>query len=304
MTAFDSREKPILRYIKAIPARSLLIGVPVLFLIIFFLLPIGHMVAFSLQTYHPTKLIVPEFTLGNYVAVVTDRYIAGLLLRTITISLATTGVCVVLAFPIAYRMWQAAGTEKMVLSLIVLTPLMISLIVLGYSWVIILAPNNGLVNTILRNLGLPTVKIMFTPFGVVVGLVYSLLVFMVLGLHAALENIDESLIRAARILGAKPVKVFLSVILPLSFPGLVSGSLTVFSISISSFVLPSLLGGRQVPVMATYAYDMANFLNNWPSGSAIAVVLFVLAGSGNLVYSSWIRSVEKRLGILDEDKSR
>ena len=293
----------MLRHSRRVPVRSLLVGVPVLFLVAFFLLPIGHMVAFSFQTFHPTKLVIPEFTLSNYAAILTDPYITRILLRTIAISLATTALCAVLAYPIAYRMRQAAGTEKMLLSLIVLTPLMISLIALGYAWVLILAPNNGLVNTILRNLGLPTAKIMFTPTGIVVGLVYSNLVFMVLSLHAALENIDESLLRAARILGANSVRVLLGVIFPLSLPGLVSGSLTVFSVSASSFVVPLLLGGRQVPVMATYAYDMASFLNNWPSGSAIAVALFILAGATNLVYSSWVHSIEKRLGILHEDQS-
>lgn len=300
MTVLQGAKNRTSRIRRIISSRSILVAIPVVFLLIFFTVPIVQMITLSFQTYHPTKLVVPVFTLQNYLAIVNDSYITNILFRTINVALATTAICAVLAYPIAFRMRQATGLEKMVLTLIVLTPLMISLIVLGYAWVVILAPNTGLLNRTLGAIGLPTAKVMFTPAGIVVGLVYSNLVFMVLSLHASLENIDESLLRGARVLGANAYQVFRGVVLPLSLPGLVSGSLIVFSVSASSFVIPLLIGGRQQPVMATYAWDMASYLLNWPMAATIAAVLVIIAGSTNLGYTSWIYSLEKRLGILDE----
>lgn len=244
--------------------------------------------------------MVTEFTFQNYLSIIIDSYVTDVLFRTIEVAVATTIACAVLAYPIAYRMRLLAGLETMLLSLVLLTPLMISVVVLGYAWVIILSPNTGVLNATLNALGLPSVKLMFTPIGIVIGLVYLNLVFMVLSLHAALENIDETLLRAARVLGANPFKVFCKVIFPLSIPGLVSGSLIVFSISVSSFVMPLLLGGRQQPVLATYIWDMASYVLNWPAASATATILVVIVGAVNLVSLSWLRTVELRLGTGEQ----
>jgi putative spermidine/putrescine transport system permease protein len=276
--------------------RNVIFIVPVVFLILFFVFPIGQMLLYSFYSYHHSKLMIREFTLANWLAVFEDPYLRGVLLRTLRLSFISTVISVALAYPIAYRMRQAAGFEKMLLSLIVLSPLTISLVILGYAFIVILAPNTGLLNNAIKALGGTPLSVMYTELGVLVGLVYPDMMFMVLSLHAVMENIEESTLRAARTLGANPIQIFLRVILPLSVPGLVSGSLIHFTVSTSSFVMPLLLGGRQTPVLSMYAYDMATFVLNWPSASAIAGTLLFITSCVVIIYTSWIFSIEKRLG--------
>lgn len=271
----------------------------VAFLAIFFVAPIAQMAIFGFYKYHPLKLIIREFTLANYASLVADPYVRGILFRTVRLAAIATVVSAALGFVVASRMQQARGLEKMILALVVLSPLMISPIVLAYAWLVILAPNTGLMGFAFRAVGVGAPRVMFTEYGVLLGLVYSYTVFMVLSLHASLENIDRSIIRAAQTLGASPVAVFLRIVLPLSLPGLVSGSLLVFAISTSSFLMPLILGGRQVPVLATYAYDLASFVLNWPAASAIAIGLALLTIATVAAYTLWIHALQKRLGIVE-----
>ena len=271
----------------------------VAFLLIFFVAPIGQMALFGFYKYHPLRLMDRELTLTNYASLVADPYVRGILFRTVRLAAISTVISAVLGFVVASRMQQARGLEKMVLALVVLSPLMISPIVLAYAWLVILAPNTGLMAFAFRTIGLGPPRVMFTEYGVLLGLVYSYTVFMVLSLHASLENIDRSVVRAAQTLGAAPGAVFLRIILPLSLPGLVSGSLLVFAISTSSFLMPLILGGRQVPVLATYAYDLASFVLNWPAASAIAIGLALVTIATVAAYTLWIKALQRRLGILE-----
>jgi len=271
----------------------------VAFLLAFFVAPIGQMALYGFYTYHPFRLMDRDITLTNYLAIVRDPYISGILIRTLRLAAIATLLSAGLGYIVATRMRQARGLEKMVLALIVLSPLMISPIVLAYAWLVILAPNTGLMSSAFKALGLTPPRIMFTEYGVLLGLVYSYMVFMVLSLHAALENIDLSLIRAAQTLGASPRVVFSRIILPLSLPGLVSGSLLVFAVSSSSFLMPLILGGRQIPVLATYAYDLASFVLNWPAASAIAISLALVTLVTVVAYTTWINALQRRLGVLE-----
>ena len=255
------------------------------------------MMIMSFQSFDPIKLVTTEFTLANYRAIFFDPYIRGILLRTLRISIISTLFCAIIGFPVAWRMRQASGKEKMLISLIISTPLMVSLVILAYAFMLIMAPNTGIISSITRSIFGKPFSIMYTEVGVIVGLVYSNCVFMIISLHAALENLDESLLRAAKIHGANSIQVFIRVILPLSLPGLVSGSLLVFSICTSAFMTPYIIGGRQIPVLATYAYDMATLTLNWPSAAAIAAILVLIGFTVVYIYSSWIWRIELRLGV-------
>lgn len=272
---------------------------PTVYLGAFFIVPIVQMLVYSFYRYDPLKIMIPEFTLDNYAGLLLDSHLQSIILRTIGLSFLATLVCIVLAFPVAARMVQARGAEKTILTLIVLSPIMISPIVLAHPWLVILAPKSGLLTKLTTVVGLKVPALMYTPAGVLVGLVYGGVVFMIMSLHAAMENIEPSLQQAANILGARPLQTFVKITLPLSLPGLVSGSLMVFSVSTSSFMMPYLIGGRQVQVLATYAYDMASVLMNWPSASAIAGVLVVIAGAAVLLLNGWAARLERRLGHVD-----
>lgn len=273
--------------------------VPTLYLGLFFVAPILQMLGYSFYKYDPLRIMVPEFTLENYAALFLDAHLQTLIGRTIWLSLLATVVCIILAFPVATRLVLARGTEKTILTLIVLSPIMISPIVLAHPWLVILAPNSGLLTKLVEFIGLKAPTLMYTQTGVLIGLTYGGVVFMIMSLHAAMENIQPSLQQAASVLGATPWQTFRKVTLPLALPGLVSGSLMVFSVSTSSFMMPYLIGGRQVQVLATYAYDMASVLMNWPSASAVAGVLVVIAGMAVLVFNAWATRLERRLGHVD-----
>jgi putative spermidine/putrescine transport system permease protein len=196
-----------------------------------------------------------------------------------------TAWCLVLGFPMAYGLSRLRGTPRALLYFVVLLPLLTSAVVRTFGWMIVLS-NNGFINRTLMDLGLTEdpIRFMYGMTGVVVALVQVLLPFMILALDAALLNIDPRLYEAARNLGAGRLRVFLQVTLPLSVPGILSGSVLVFTLAVSAFVTPSLIGGPRVPVMATLIYQQGMSLLNWPFGGAIAfvmlatvVVLFLIA---------------------------
>ena len=278
------------------PVRWALLLLLIAFLSVFFVGPMLQMLVYSFYKYSAIKLMVPEWTVSNYVVIVRDSYVLNVFLRTLRLAALATVVSAVLGYVIAFRMRQASGWEQMFLALVVLSPLMMSPIVLAYAWMVILAPHTGLLNSAFTALHMPAPRIMYTETGILVGLVYEYLVFMVLSLHAALENVDPSVIRAAQVLGANPRRVLVRVLLPLTMPGLVSGSLLVFAISSSSFLMPLILGGRQTPVVATYAYDLASFQINWPGASAVAMTLATVTLAAVGLYVPGMRLLERRLG--------
>lgn len=282
---------------------ALLLYIPAAFLIFFFVLPLVQMLVYSFYRYDPVAIIGHEPTLSNYAAILTQPYAQGIVVRTILLSLATTVLSIVLALPIAIQMGRARGLGKLLIAVIVLTPIIVSPIVLAFPWLILLAPNSGLLTKAFVALGLAPPKVMFTSFGVLIGLWYSGFSFMVLSIHTSLENVEPSLIQAAAVHGARPDQIFRRITIPLILPGIASGSLLVFSVSASSFVMPHMLGGNQVPVLATYAYTMATALLNWPSASALAATLLAVTLASMLVYNRWIERLERKLGHVAEDNA-
>ena len=197
-----------------------------------------------------------------------------MLWRSLVIAAAVTVLCIVLAFPLAYWLSRLRGVARAILYLAVLIPLLTSAVVRTFGWMILLA-NNGFLNKSLIALGVTDtpIRMMYNEIGIIIALAEVLLPFMVLALDAALLNIDKQLYDAARNLGAGAVRIFWQVTLPLSMPGVVSGSVLVFSLAISAYVTPALIGGPRVPVMSTTIYQQGIALLNWPAGAAIAFIL-------------------------------
>ena len=191
------------------------------------------------------------------------------------LGLITTVICALLGYPLAYWLararprWQAVGLFLLIM------PLMVSAVIRIFGWIVILG-RKGLVNEALASVGLEPVRLLYTDTGVVIGLVNVFLPFMALPLMAAIERIPPNLEEAARNLGANWYQMFCRTIMPLSLPGLISGSLLVYSISISAFVTPALMGNSRERMAAQQIYDEVLVSFNWPSASSLALTLVLV----------------------------
>jgi putative spermidine/putrescine transport system permease protein len=214
-------------------------------------------------------------TLGNYLAFAVDPYNRAIVLRTLGIGVSTTLLTLVLGYPIARAISRGSAFTRWFLSAAVFFPLLTSSVIRSFGWLVLLA-NNGLLNDTLHFLGLPRVQLIFNAAGVTIALAQVLLPFMVLSLANALANIDPAIEDAAATLGSTPLRRFLKVTLPMLAPGILAGSLLVFAIAISSFVTPALIGGPRTEVMATMIYTSATQVGNIGGASAASLILLAV----------------------------
>ncbi|MDP2699778.1 ABC transporter permease [Thalassospira sp.] len=270
----------------------LLSGPALLLFLVFLLIPLVMTFLLSFNSFSFYGGIEESYGLGNYIEILSDSYFYEIFLRTFLIALGTTILCVLLGVPEAYILLRMRPFARSLMLLVVLGPLLISVVVRTLGWSILLG-NKGVINEFLIRLDLISspVKMLYTSGGIVVALVHVMIPFMIIAVWAALQRRDASAEQAAESLGASPVKVFTRIVLPQAMPGILSGSLIVFSLSASAFATPAILGGRRIKVISTTVYD--EFLNtlNWPLGAAIAVLLLV---SVLVIMLSWNRLVEKR----------
>jgi putative spermidine/putrescine transport system permease protein len=245
-----------------------------LYLVILLVIPIAQIAAFSVLTYSPTRIVARELTAGNYTRLL-DPYFVQLFLRTMRLALITTVICAVLGYPVAYVLARARPSVMAVGLFLLVVPLMVSTVIRTFGWTVILG-RNGLVNQTLLLLGLDPIRIMYTETAVIIGLVNVFIPFMVLPLMAAIERIPPSLEEAATNLGASWVQMFARVILPMSYPGLVSGALLVYTVSLSAFVTPVLMGGARVRVVGSQIFDEVLVSFNWPGASSLALVVIAV----------------------------
>lgn len=214
------------------------------------------------------------WTLQNYLQLTDGLYIHAILL-TFKLTLFTTVVVVLLSYPVAMflvRIQNANARRFIVLAL--LLPMLMNLLLQSYGWLVLLAPD-GLLNRALQGLGVTDrpVMFLFNQQGVLLGLIQTSLPLAVFPIASALRNIPASFEEAASMLGANRMYCILQVVLPLSLPGVIAGSLLVFAYNASAFVIPFLLGGRRVSMLGVLIRDQVGPLLNWPLGSATSVLL-------------------------------
>jgi putative spermidine/putrescine transport system permease protein len=224
-------------------------------------------------------------TLANYAKLFGDTYYLGILLKTFLISLGVTLLTALAAYPLAHLMWRASPGRRGVLTVVVLSPLLVSIVVSSFGWIVILG-NGGLINQALMGLGLTAapVKIMFTDAAIVIGLTHILLPFMTLSILSAMDRIDPVLMEAAATLGAAPWAAIRHIALPLSLPGIAAGTTIVFSLAVSAYVTPAVLGGSGANFITTLIHQQFVALFNWPFGASIAMLLLVVALGVVFVY--------------------
>ena len=264
-----------------------------LFLLVFLIVPFANVAIFSVHAYSPTKIVLPELTFDNYRKLF-DLYYLRLFGRTLRLGLVTTVVCALLGYPLAYFLARARGKVLTIGLFLLIMPLMVSTVIRIFGWIVILG-RKGLVNQALMALGLEPVKLLYTETAVVIGLVNIFMPFMVLPLMASIERISPNLEAAAQNLGANWIQTFRRVILPLSLPGLISGCLLVYSISISAFVTPALIGNSRERMAAQQIYDEVLVSFNWPVASSLALTLVLLT----LVLVFWALFASRRVSRLE-----
>ena len=254
-----------------------LLAPSLLLLLVAFLVPVGMMVPMSFRPYVPLVGITRGFTAGHYVKLVTDLYYLEIIGRTLALGFTVTLLTLVIGYPVAFFLARSRSRWRSWLTILVVFPLLLNLVVRTFGWIALLA-QNGLVNQALRALGLvdAPVKLLFNFAGLLIGMTHIFLPFMVLVLIGAIQNIPRDVEDAARVLGASWGATFVRVTLPLSAPGILSGSILVFVLAISALVTPRLLGGPTYRVMSTLIYDEFLERLNWPAGSAQALLLTVM----------------------------
>jgi putrescine transport system permease protein len=266
--------------------RAVLIGLPFLWLGLFFLLPLAIVVEISLAhgrigipPYMPlwsrgADGIELDATLANYLRLWHVGLYARAYLGSLGNAALATLFCLVLGYPIAYAVARASGVRRQIFLFLVVLPFWTSFLIRVYAWIAILEPT-GLLNRLLLALGLvgSPLPLLDNGFSVELGLVYSYLPFMILPIWGSLTALDDSLGEAAADLGARPLRAFLEVTLPLSLPGVAAGALLVFIPAIGEFVIPDLLGGPNTLMIGKVLWDEFFENHDWPAAAAVATVL-------------------------------
>lgn len=276
--------------------RAAFIGVPFLWLAIFFLLPFLLVLRISFAQMDGAS-ITPLLTLSDdvltlrvhlasFVQLLTDDLYAATCLVSVKYALITASLCLVIAYPFAYFMARSERRWQPALLMGVMLPFWTSFLLRVYAWKSLLEPN-GWVGEPIHALGLDRAlfwlglipspeQLMYSPFSLVLGMVYTYLPFMMLPLYATLSKMDTRLIEAAQDLGATPWQAFWRITVPLSKSGIVAGFMLVFIPCVGEYVIPELLGGPETLMIGRVLWDEFFSNNDWPMASAVAVVMILV----------------------------
>ena len=273
-----------------ITGRTLVIGTPYLWLVLFFLVPFIIVLKISVSDirlgmppYEPLlhwvehQVVTLKVNLGNYAFLFEDPLYRNAYLNSIWMAATSTFFCLLIGYPMAYGIARTSPSWRNLLLMMVMLPFWTSFLLRVYAWIGILK-NNGLINNTLMALGIvdDPIVMLQTDFAVYMGIVYSYLPFMVLPLYANLEKMDLTLLEAAADLGCRPMKAFVTITLPLSIPGIVAGSMLVFIPAVGEFVIPALLGGPDSLMIGRVLWEEFFHNRDWPVASAVAIAMLVL----------------------------
>jgi putrescine transport system permease protein len=270
--------------------RLIVLLVPYLWMTVFFLLPFFILLRISFSESiiaRPPYSDVFEWlgglsfkikgTLSNYYFLFSDDLYFSAYVNSIEIAAISTLACLVIGYPMALGISRASAKSRNILLMLVILPFWTSFLIRVYAWIGLLK-NEGVINQFLVWSGLvdTPLHLLHSQFAVYLGITYSYLPFMVLPLYTTLEKMDGALLEAAADLGAKPLRTFLSVTLPLSFPGIVAGSMLVFIPSIGEFVIPDLLGGANTLMIGKVLWNEFFLNRDWPLASSVAVIMLII----------------------------
>ena len=240
-----------------------------LFFFVFFLAPLAILLFVSLHTDESMK----AFGFTQYAKFLFDPFSLRVLGHTLWIGVEVTALCLLLGLPMAWAYVRAPGWAQAVLILVILLPLLTSVVVRTFSWIVILG-RQGIINSSLSALGVidAPLRLLYTEGGMVVALAQVQMPLMVLPLITALSRMDPNLIDASTALGAGQWRTFRRIVLPLTLPGIIAGCLLTYAAAITAFITQTLVGGGQMLFMPMYLYQQSSTLNNWPFAAAISII--------------------------------
>lgn len=259
-------------------ARGLaLLAPPVVWMLVFYLIPLLILLVYAFWSVDYLT-VVREFTLDNFKTVATNRLYPTVILRTIVIAAIVTLIDIALAFPIAYFLARKVTRHRELLLMLVIFPLWSSYLVRAFAWRTILG-TNGILNTFLQWAHItdqPLTFLLFSKEAMVLTFSQVWLPFMILPLYTVLDQLPKSLLEAAADLGGNGWQTFRRIILPLALPGVVAGSLAVFSLTMGDYITPTLIGGPGDQLIGKIIADNFGTANNWPLGAALVFPLLIV----------------------------
>ena len=270
-----------------ISGKALVIAAPAIWLTVFFLVPLAVVFGISLtikQFGRPpyTPLLTNEegtvqltLHLNNYLRLFTDQLYVAAYLNSAKIAFVSTVITLLIGYPMAYVIGRAPDQWRNILLMLVILPFWTSFLLRVYALSGFMR-GNGVINQFLAVFGIEPLVMMQTDFAVYVDIIYTYLPFMILPLYTNLVKLDGTLLEASADLGARPVRTFLSITLPLSMPGILAGSMLVFIPAIGEFVIPALLGGPGTLMIGRVLWDEFFANTNWPRAAAVAIAMLVV----------------------------
>jgi spermidine/putrescine transport system permease protein len=258
-------------------------------LLLFVIVPTLMLVVISFCERDSLGRIVYTFNFDNYIRAFDWKWLR-ILGISVWYAFLTTVICLVLGYPVAYFIGRSNERVRGLLIMLVMIPFWTSFLIRTYAWISILA-QDGLLNALLMTIKITSEPIgfMYTPFAVVLGLVYNFLPFMILPIYTSVEKLDGSLIEAAYDLGARPARVFAQVVLPLTQPGIAAGILLVFVPAIAMFAITTLMGGGTNPTIGEVIQNQFTKARNQPFGAALGVLLLAI-----FIFSLWLSTKFRR----------
>jgi putrescine transport system permease protein len=282
----------------------LVVAVPFVWLLLFFVVPfiIVLKISFSdmalaIPPYKPLLEWMGKHTLAiklnfdNYAFLFTDSLYLKAFVNSIKVAFVSTVFCLLIGYPMAYGIARASPRARNVLLLLVILPFWTSLLLRVYAWIGLMKAN-GVINNVLMSLGIihEPLAMLYTPFAMYVGIVYSYLPFLILPLYSNLEKMDWQLLEAAEDLGCRPWQAFCKITLPLSRNGILAGSMLVFIPATGEFVIPALLGGPNALMIGRILWDEFFANRAWPVASAVAILMLIVL----VPFMMWYQSVQAR----------
>ena len=264
--------------------RGFLIALPAYaYLVIFFAVPLVIVMIYSFGTrnrFGETEL--SGWNLDAY-RKLTEPLVRDILFRSLWLAILTTLICLVVAYPFAYFLATRTPMVRNLMLVFVMIPFWSNFLVRNFAWRVLLG-TDGPFSRMTEAIGLGETRILFTPTAVVLGLVYGFLPFMILPLYASIERIDLGLVEASRDLYASGWQTFRRVLLPLSMPGVIAGSILVFVPSLGAYVTPEILGGAKTTLMGSYIVTQFLTARNWPVGASLSFTLTVIMLVATILY--------------------
>ncbi|MBE5867118.1 MAG: ABC transporter permease [Lachnospiraceae bacterium] len=213
------------------------------------------------------------FTFENIAAISSPEHLKALW-EAVMLSVLSTIICLILAYPLAMILCKSGSNKTSFMVLIFILPMWMNFLLRTFAWLTLLE-KTGVINTMLKLVGLPTMNIINTPGAIVLGMVYNFLPFMVLPIYNVLIKIDKNVINAARDLGANPFQTFMKITLPLSVPGIISGITMVFVPALTTFIISTILGGSKILLIGNVIEQEFTQTGNWHLGSGLSIVLMM-----------------------------